>query len=158
MRDTCVHGISEQDALSKITLDSYMWTGQIEFLRRKHQSCKELTYISFQTKSDVVLKIFIYQSLFEIICHKGEWTLKPFWSLVDLHRLIFSFVLATQIWLVPGRGIISLLFRFTLIFCVQSFRKSPCIVSGEVIPMVNNDKCIVIATCRNIKAYCFSLK
>ena len=34
----------------------YMWTGQIEFLRKKHEECQELTYIWSQIELDVVLK------------------------------------------------------------------------------------------------------
>ena len=50
-----------------------MWMDQIDFLRRKHEECQEMTYIWTHIESDVELKeLYIYQPQFEIDCHKGE--------------------------------------------------------------------------------------
>lgn len=45
--------------IEQITLDIYVY-GQIEFLRRKHEECHELTYISSLKESDVVLKNYVF--------------------------------------------------------------------------------------------------
>ena len=66
-----INRISEQDALSKITLDRY------EQLRRKHEGCRELTYICSQVESELKKVQYLSTAVWNKLSH-GKSTLRPF--------------------------------------------------------------------------------
>ena len=69
----------------------YMWTGQIELRRRKHEKCQELTFFKISDRIECgAKKLCIFHSLFEINCLEGESTLRPFKSLVYM-QYVFAF-------------------------------------------------------------------